>query len=121
MHQNADRSHRANRPAHVCQHCGAAAVRRSHSRWFEAWLKLVMKLRPYRCGACGRRGWAEPDRAPDEERAAHRVEPPEIIDPPDLSDVDETTIASAGVDAHHKWNVPLAALDAAETFKPTHD
>jgi transposase-like protein len=42
-----------------CPQCGSAsAVHRSAARtWWERWRKLLTQKRPYRCHACGWRGW----------------------------------------------------------------
>ena len=42
----------------TCPGCHLETVRRSRSRgWWEKCRKTLTRMRPFRCGACGWRGW----------------------------------------------------------------
>ena len=48
-----------------CPQCGSVRISRSETRWpVERVRKLFTAHRPYRCRACGWRGWGEVTREP---------------------------------------------------------
>ena len=43
---------------HQCPKCESGEIHRSHAKsTWESWRKAVTRKRPYRCRACGWRGW----------------------------------------------------------------
>jgi hypothetical protein len=90
----------------ACPKCKSAHVHRSRtkSRW-EAWRKDITGKRPYRCRACGWRGWAidsGPKFGDIEKELAERALAPE---PPNLKGIVLSREESRGTD------VSLAELD----------
>jgi len=43
-----------------CPQCGYDSLMRSRTRTLERWRKWFLGSRPYRCKACGWRGWLSP-------------------------------------------------------------
>ena len=91
----------------ACLQCRSADLHRSRtkSRW-EAWRKEITGKRPFRCRACGWRGWgldSGPTFGESEKELAARALAPE---PPNLKD----TVLSR--DESRRTDVSLADLDA---------
>jgi hypothetical protein len=74
----------------ACPACRSRMLRRSHYRTWERVAKYITRLRPYRCEACGWRGWRRPE--PLEEYAWHgngaTVTAPEPAADVDLASLD---------------------------------
>lgn len=83
-----------------CPKCKSDDVHRSRakSRW-ESWRKGITNRRPYRCRACGWRGWVF------EREAAERATAPE------LPNLQGTTLAR---DESNSSEINLKALDVIE-------
>jgi len=69
-----------------CPRCQSGHVHRSRVRWYERPVKLATSRRPYRCHACGWRGWRVPE--PLEEYAWHGNQPADSTDLPTDANVD---------------------------------
>lgn len=95
---------------HQCPKCSADDIHRSRAKTkWESWRKEITGKRPYRCHACGWRGWGV-DMGPKfgdlEKEVAERALAPE---PPNLK-------GTALAREEERKSVNLDALDSAEAI-----
>jgi predicted RNA-binding Zn-ribbon protein involved in translation (DUF1610 family) len=98
---------------HQCPKCGSAHIHRSRakSKW-ETLRKAVTGKRPYRCRACGWRGWGVDDgprlNDPQSEFASR-------AEAPTPANLQGTALAR---DDHRLPDINLDALDAIDALEP---